>query len=781
MMKGIRRNQKGTVLLTVLCFTTMCMVIAAIALRISNRANAQSTENVMKSQAQITAEHYLEKYLSTFPTVTGSDGEVRYNYDSLRTIAGANEENPATITISVKQASNLSEVNVSNANLATTAAYGGNCTIYVYKTGSGGIVVKSMGDYDGQTGLASAYFYGEAPSASLNKNAIETCGAYGVGDTAEVSGDILLSYVDPNVTIRFKNNNGDYHSNYKLNGNLYNNDEPVRFRDTLQGNAPTITVEGYIYFYQMDIQTTVGKTDANGKHATDSGYDLNHLLNKNGYINCDKKIFLSCIKSGNIFGGDKKPIDFYCRGMVLGKIPQTAYGSYNAAAVAKFKQDIETIFQSTDENAAGPTIYGNIYCYKRAGGTISDDGDFIANTMNSQTIHGDLVVDGNIYIMGAPLTVTGNVYCTGTVTGDIKDSAGKYFNKADGSTPDRAISKTLPSDARSIQPLMNYSPGLYVYGTNENPTIYSPQNYKEQNPYKMYQQNDVKSKFFKDKYLAALENTLATSGVATGYVDDSKDNIVGKEIHIKKSCRLNPVQIGVGIGGANDGAKFIVDVVDQDIWILLPATPGATPAANSANLMRARFMVNNPGDGHHCYFVFYNYDSSAYSLAGFDNEDDYYKSADGKDDAAIYYERQAGDFPAETIFQIAPNTGGKCSIFTSDFAGWDSQNPTNADAETNIVFLVPDDFTLELGDGGFITKMQAVVYGPLATFNPRINTGNKVYGQVKVNYYNTDGASQDPESMRFNDLSKDSILHSFLTQGAAGGGILNLQYYIRHK
>ena len=777
MMKGIRRNQKGTVLLTVLCFTTMCMVIAAIALRISNRANAQSTENVMKSQAQITAEHYLEKYLSTFPTVTGSDGEVRYNYDSLRTIAGANEENPATITISVKQASNLSEVNVSNANLATTAAYGGNCTIYVYKTGSGGIVVKSMGDYDGQTGLASAYFYGEAPSASLNKNAIETCGAYGVGETACVSGDILLSYVDPNVNVKFKNNNGAYECNFKTNGNLSNNPENVRFTDTVQGNAPTITAEGYMFFTQLDIYTSVGKTDAAGKHAGDTGYDKNNLLNKNGYLNCDHKIFLE--QSANNIGRAGKPIDIYCRGAVVGLMPTEAYGGYTATAASKFKQDIETMFglPTHANNSGDQKMNGNFYCYKRAGGTISDDGDFIVNTQNSYTINGDLVVDGNIYVNGADLVVTGNVYCTGTVTGKIKDSSGKQFNTPGG----KAISKTLPSDARSIQPPMNYSPGLYVYGTNENPTIYSPQNYKSQTPYKMYQQNDVKSKYFKDNYLAALEKTLATPGVATGYVDDSKDNIVGKEIHIKKSCRLNPVQIGVGIGGANDGAKFVVDVDAQDIWILLPATPGATPAANSANLMRARFMVKNPKNGHHCYFVFYNYDSSAYSLAGFDNEDDYYKSADGKDDASIYYERQAGDFAEETLFQIAPNTSGKFGIFTNDFAGWDSQNPTNADAETNIVFLVPDDFTLELGAGGFLTKIQAVVYGPLATFNPRINTGNKVYGQVKVNYYNTDGASNIDESMRFNDLSKDSILHSFLTQGASGGGILNLQYYIRHK
>lgn len=771
MMKGIRRNQKGTVLLTVLCFTTMCMVIAAIALRISNQANKESTDNVMKSQAQITAEHYLEQYLSTFPTVTGSDGVARYNYDDLKKVAGANEENPGVITISVTQSNNLSGVNVSNAALTDTAAFGGNCTIYVYKQGSG-IVVKSMGQYSDQTGLASAYFYGETPSASLNKNAIETCGAYGVGDTACVSGDILLSYVDPNVTVKFKNNNGAYSCNFKTNGNLSNNPENVRFRDTLQGNAPTITAEGYCYFTQLDIQTTVGKTDANGKHAGDLGYDKTHLLNKNGYINTDKKMFLPGYKSGNTIGGSAdKPIDIYCRGLVIGKIPDTAYGSYTQAAVAKFKQDIENMFGGTDHDGK-VTINGNVYCYKRAGGTISDDGDFICCLQNSQTINGDLVVDGNIYVYESNLIVTGNVYCTGTVTGTIKDASGNA----------KSVSKSLPSDARSVQPPMNYSPGLYVYGDPEfeNPTIYSPQNYKTQTPYKMYQQNDEKSKHFQDKFLAALDNTLATPGVATGYSDDN--GLAGKQITIKKSCRLNPVQIGVGIGGANDGPLYTVDVQAEDIWILLPATPGASVQTNVANMMRARFRVNNPKNGHHCYFVFYKYDGSQDT----DVDDNgtmknYYSTDDGKDDAAYYYERQTGGFTSPTTFQIAPNTGGKCAIFTSDFAGWDSTTPTNKDAETNVVFLVPDDFRLELGDGGFVTKLHAVVYGPLATFNPRINTGNKVYGQVKVNYYETDGASNMDESAYFCDLSKSSILHSFLTSGAAAAGTLNLQYYIRHK
>ena len=793
MMKGIRRNQKGTVLLTVLCFTTMCMVIAAIALKISNQANKESTDNVMKSQAQITAEHYLEQFLSNFETVTGTDGKPRYNYDDLKKIAGANEENPGVVTISVNQSGKTSGVNVSNADLSETAAYGGNCTIYVYKQGSG-IVVKSMGQYSDQTGLASAYFYGDTPSANLNKNAIETSGDYDVFESATVAGDVLLSYVDPNVTVKFQNNNGTYKSNFKTEGNLAQNSQKVTFGDTVQGNAPTITAEGFMYFYQLIIQTNVGKTDANGKHYGDTGYDPKHLLNKNGYLNTDKKLFITFEQSGTKIGSPEKPIDIYSRGVVIGDIPDFEYGSYDETAVKSFRKTIINTFGNINPShntSAKAEINGNVYCYKNSGSTkpMNDDGDFIVyrtNTGEPQVINGDLVVDGNIYLFGyKTLKVTGNVYCTGTVEGTIIGADGKA----------KTVSKDLPSDARAQKPRMTYAPGLYVYGDPDydDPSIYRPQNYKTQSPYKMFQQNDEKSKFFKDRFLDALDYTLATPGVATGYIDDT--NIANREITINKSCRLNFYQIGTGNAGGNDGAKYTVNVVDKDIWILLPMIPlqeNEHPTIHNdtqnsymgKNYMAARFKVNNPKNGHHCYFVFYYYDS-ALDKDVVENSvtKNYYSTDDGKDKASLYYERQTGGFGAygKLEFAIQPNAGGKNAIFTSSFSDWDTIPPTNPEAETNIVFLIPDDVDFHVGYGSWTAIYQAVFYGPNADLTFHCNqSGNNIYGQIKVDNYHIDGSSND-NAVHFCDLSKSSILHSFLTSGAAAAGTLNLQYYIRHK
>jgi len=89
---------------------------------------------------------------------------------------------------------------------------------------------------------------------------------------------------------------------------------------------------------------------------------------------------------------------------------------------------------------------------------------------------------------------------------------------------------------------------------------------------------------------------------------------------------------------------------------------------------------------------------------------------------------------------------------------------------------------MTLGGLNFASKFHAVFYGPCAELLLHTQIQNQVYGQIKVNNYKTDdNASGETQTNFFCDLSKSSILHSFLTSGAAGAGTLNLQYYIRHK
>lgn len=833
MMKKIRRNEKGTVLLTVICFTTMCMVIAAIALRVSNKSNTQSNENVMRSQAQITAEHYLEQYLSTFPTAMGDDGVERRNYDGLKDIAGSDEDNATRVTISIQQSENItSQLNISDGTLANTSAYGGNCSIYVYKAASGGYVVKAVGNYGGQEGSASAFFHGDTPATNLNKNAIETCGAYKIVNSACVSGDVLLEFSNQKSVTFFENNNGVYNSNFKTQGNLFDKSENLTFGDTLMGNAPTITAEGSMAWNQLVIKTDVGKTDATGKHVGDSGYDITNLRNKNGYVSAKGRIFFYGNR-GNKVGTDGHPIDVYCSSMSIGKLPDGSEAMFDGDASRQYKysqykeQLIGTsdttklgsfVYSESDDNT-GPylypnlndgegsgidSFYGNIYIkartYNAESDTVASDldynGDLTINNKNKVVINGDVYVDGNIYINNlndGGMDINGTLYYTGEIYGDASRLTAK--NKVKGWP-------TTGQVERATQPDMNYAPGLFVQGTCENPTITSPtQTYLSKTPAKMYKDNSEKTKYFATNFAKAIAHGLGDS-----YTEGSTsvpvcpeyatygENVVNKRMTIQRSCYLTEQQVYGGTGpgtNGNDGALFTVKIDGADIWILLPAKNGAgktveriphlswtdnstSPPTNyywyedkvtikDVITQRARFYVETAaGDKHHCYFAFYN--------------------CDNMDEADMFYT----DLGCSSWYTLAANASGTPAVFTNGFGEYDGTSAKNvpgyADDDTNIVYLIPDGFTVEVGDGGFTGQYQATFYGPLADVYVRTNTsGNKVFGQIKANKYYSDGTSGLAQAAAFADLREDSILHTYLTSASAETGSLTFQYYIKHK
>ena len=779
MKKKIRKNLQGTVLLTVICFTTMCMIIAAIALHVSNSADKQSNDNVMRTQAQITAEHYLEQYLSTFP-VDSKTGKT--NYDMIKKLAGPTEEAAGKVTITLKQGA-TSSVNVSKELYATedqetletlksTAAFGGNCTIYIYKANANGYVVKAVADYDGQAGVSSAYFYGITPTTDLNKNAIETCGTYNVSETANVSGDILIEEVNPgSAVLKFKNNNGIYYSNIKSNGNITESTENVVIADTLQGYAPTLTAEGHIFLKQTVMYTDIGKTDINGKNAKKKngatlvavdGYDPDHLLNKNGYINSDKKVFFSAQTGGTSIGKSGYPIDIYCRGMVIGTIPKTAYGSVSAGKAAEFADQIYGLFGALNPggNSVAPTLYGNVYCYKKqSGSTIDTDGNLIINVKSggNATIHGDLVVDGNIYILDKELVVTGKVYCSGTVSGTIKNASG---------AAQKIITK-LPTDDRSIQPSMDYAPGLYKPGQNDSPTISKPSTYPSVTSI-FTDPDEEKTKGFRKNFETALKYTLDseyTSGSTKKKVcpEYTSDGNLQNGIHkIYKSCRLTETQV-------KTKASFSIEVQDTDIWILLPMTDSSSAIAQECS-----FRVNNPSNKHHCYFVFYKWSTGTN-----------YASDAGKKVASTFYTGLNADgtkYTGSPRYALeVDRQNNQTAVCTYDFAStFDTQTFNNIDAVTNIIYLMPDNSTISIGR--FPSNYHAVFYGPKSTLINDVNKGDRVIGQIKVANYDTmGGASNKTQASRFAELEEGSLLHAFLTDASSKTGSLNFQYYIKHK
>ena len=794
----------------------MCMVIAAIALNVSNISTVDSTNNVKRAQAQITAEHYLEQYLSTFPTDPKTG---RTNYDDLKKLAVGDEEKASVISISVDASDGSigKGANISSGTLDQTAAFGGNCNIYVYKLDANGIVVKSVASYDDQQGMASAYFYGEVPNVDLNKNAVETCGTYTTTEyAAAVAGDVLLELADPTSVTSFHNSNGSYYSNFYTNANLLlAKNTPVYFGDTLAipgvrlSNAPTITAVGNIFLDQLNMSTTVGKTDGNGNTTTYTGtsgttYNRKDLFNKNGYINSDAKVFLT--RGGNKIGDSTNPIDIYCRGMVIGVIPdcyksdpgfKTKYDSWKSDITNKFSG-------GTFEKGDVSSIYGNIYSYKAKADDPYTDGTVIINSNNTTTIHGDLCVDGDLVIY-SNLSCDGGIYVTGTVyTIGSGTNWTCYYPKSDGSggvekkqkSAGDSIESTIPQNKRSNKPSMKYAPGLFNWEDKEkrNPEIVLPSTYKEKSPNNMFADNNEDSKFFKDRFNEALKVTLADkipSGstmvpVCPEYNASQGDKSLVRMkdysyVTINASCRLTPQQVGdtsfaSDINGTNDcGIKYYVNVQDKDIWILLPVVNGAT-----SNTIWANFRVRNANNGHHCYFVFYNYENGKPA--------DYYTNPTTMTTAATNAGKFYTSTTNNTVYFPAPQKGEvvkdgikfASTTFSSSFAA----GLEDKDGDCNMVMLVPDGFKTDFGHSGggaeYSNPFQMIVYGPNADFVYNSKAGNvKFYGQVKVNSYKVTGNADTP--FRYNELSKDSILHKYLTKANKDVGNVYFQYYIRHK
>lgn len=827
MRKWFSKNEKGSVLLTVICFTTMCLILAAAALHAANASNAKSTENVMKAQAQVTAERYLQQYLSTFPTVTGADGQPRTNYDLLKSLAGASKDSPRVVTISLQpQIGSLSSVGITSGTLEQTALYGGNAHIEIYKEGSKGFVVRCDANYNGQTGVASAYFYGETPSVDLNKNAIETCGSYEVYRGATVMGDILIENNEVTDVNFFKNSTGGYYSNFYTNTNLTHDTEDVVFADTVQNNAPTITVGGYLFAYQLQIGTDVGKTDANGKKAADTGYDLTHLLNKNGYINCFQKVIFSLQEGANKIGySAAKPIDVYSKGIVIGKIPSTAYGSRSATAVADFRKNVVDTFKgcgvsklANDNNynstGEGLKFYGNVYC-RKASDEMSANGDFYYyNTNGKKTIiYGDLVVEGELVLEGwCELQVMGKVY--------VKDGWGSVYVGSNCKLTDKdgnnitaatinANKNAMPSDDRSITPDRAYAPGLYIYGVKDNPSICMPSSYRTKSPNQMYAKNDNSSKFFKDNFNIAISRGLGDTGVSPDYINQDHDKSLmvaeassNNSITIKKSCMLtvaqacaaNNITTGGGTlsngktygGGTGDrGINYTVDVQNEDIWIALPVT---------SQEIKARFFVNNPGTKHHCYFVFYEPSAvTTYGATYGTTPEEIAKRGKVKTvnqiNAAKYYTVDVTATPSpyttapKIIWSPLSGQNPRGGIWSTGYLDDFNDRTINDRHNTaNSVVLIPDGFYFDLGGGSTESYWNTVFYGPRASFEGHVNKGNfTLTGQVKVGTYITDEQSGNPHSVNFGDLEESSILHSFLTQGNMDAGSINFQYFIKAK
>lgn len=805
MKKNSKKNQKGSVLFTVICFATVLLMLSTTALSLASYSAKVSNTNVRESQAAVLAEDYLDEYLRTFGT----------NYKDLKDMVGsATEAAPVKFTVSLKDSSN-NDVKVLPSSSDTAV-------IYAYKSGTS-IIVKSEVTYAGETESCKAVFNSTSVSQYKSVAALETTDEYDIGElNTPISGDMIIESYDPASVVKF--HNGNYNSPFKSNifaqCNLMigSGSTPENFEDTTTGYAPTISALGNIGWVNGKMKTQVGKNDITGKDSKDYGYDTSNLDNKNGYINTDKKFIVLTSAAAPNIGEASKPIDIYCKGFIAGELPSSLNNEDVASGkvdMSASKTDIENTFGSTGGNKSITTT-GNIYCYK---GTSQDgksqDGTFVLNIDQTYTINGDLVVDGDIYLVGISKIKANNIYCTG----NIYDASGNSYwkngttnaayssnNSIEVATSGVIARGSAPASNRATAPTMDYAPGLY---DKNNPTadcklVLPSKSIKIATTNNMFvdglstasdKDKAEKAKFIQDKYNEALNHLITdeydvtnmTTKTKAGPVayfadkpttqvkfDDGKTDLTSdqrkKGIIIQRSCRLTEDEVGDYTDGSSIKITVDLDKAESDVVLLLPLVekrneewwPDHKVYYTLGCTFNGQIRVSRSDNcKYFCYIMFYDpsdLDNNFYNKAT--SDPDYATLLASNQNITINFSQRDSHIPlCDTNFASMDATKINTSF---------DPNSTNV----NNMILLPDGAKLETGDGG--TTLETVIYGPVSNIK-MLGNNNKFYGQVKVKSF-TKASNGDYYNI-VRTLPDDESVLDYINSALPSNGETKLAYY----
>ncbi|MBR1393840.1 MAG: hypothetical protein IJ561_08420 [Ruminococcus sp.] len=803
-MKKIKANQQGAVLVTVLCVTLVCMIVAATALKLASYTNQESTLNVQRTQAQVMSENYLNYYLETFKEQDPVTKKVVYNFDSLNDLAkAATAETPKVVTVSLRDKANVA--------VDTTTAYGGVCKIYIYKSGSG-VIVKSEVTYGNAKESTKAYFDGKTKQPFQSNNTIETTGGYTPTESAYVNGDIMietLKELDADGNEKESNDYTTFHNNkggHYYSGNVYTTANlligvgttNITFGDSIQQKnvykamAPTITAEGNIILNGIYINTSVGKIDYNGKRiSAGTDYGKNGLSNKDGYINAFGTI-LNTQNGACDIGSDKHEIDVYCSNAIFGSVTQaetnsnlySIYSGLTGSNKYPGGEGSNTVSVWPQTNAK-LNMYGNFYVYKGTGS--ARKGDFADNSNGGgSVIHGDLYVEGNVYILGVDLKVDGKVCINGDVYKNgvkkVPDDSDYPIKKTDGTKATiGTFSKPTDIDARGYQPTKEYAPGLYQYDVSNskhiNGTMSYPSTYLNYTPNDMYKDNSNDAKKIADKYIAALKNPLKGNAWDTNDKNKIYDGNDPKAITYDNSCRLTASELN------NSDFKLTIEVAANDVVVAVPAN--VIMNCQIRVVRRDDLLAAGQTLGY-CYVMLYDPSKILDSSGNLDNAKlktyTEFKTGTSSDDLTYYLRDESKNTSVKLL--IEDNARKYIHIANKDIFDFDisAENApeTIGSKTTNIMLLLPDGSTLKY-NSNCGCGLNCIVYGPKATFDRSgySGDGNRFFGQVKVRKYNLPGdfSKYTTENVYPAD---DSIL-TFINAKNASDGSLKFLYYLKNE
>ena len=631
-MKGkLKKNQRGSVLLAVVCMSMMCMVLATIALSVVNYTTKASSRNVQRTQAKITAEAALSEFIQYY---NSNDA-----YADLKNLASAGDGTEITVDM------------IGDSNFKDTY---GDVKLYVKKNGASGFKVTAECTYSTQTQTVSVVFDSIKQNPNIPSNVLEASeGADFTGGVASpMDGDICLEKKTTGETrnsITLGSNDAVFASHILSEYNLYFN-SGTKYQDVLNKSgslnyapniggtdgkyfqqAPTITTTGYMSFdNNVTISTSVGKTDINGNNSDDANYDAANLSNKDGYIRADQKIYFGMPNATHI-GTSDRPIDVYTHGIYVGPIPQNINGNVNP--------DYDTIHNGFNEGVKAEsstgTINGNVYCYTGTNPTYQSGDLFVMNGAQSFIVNGDLYVEGNIYIKtgsdgGSKLKANTihcqrNIYfvddnCNIVATAGIDGGAIKFSENNSGradstlaSQLSGSLSVTFDKQKRGAYPKDGYDPSTGVDNVSRKSlkTTYGDSSANSIFAESLGSDPDLvpASKHIAEKYAAALTRTIDTKKFtkSNGTIADlavpkkgssNEDTVV----EINGSLRLRSSDFNTGGSNLGELKRYCVNLTDEDIIIAVPFDKGTISPLIRVNATGAQ-------DGCFVYIMYYEEDS----------------------------------------------------------------------------------------------------------------------------------------------------------------------------
>lgn len=531
----IRRNEKGAVLLTVLCVMLIMIILVGASISFVNTTSKKTYRTFQAEQAYMTASTCLETFVNKIEYDTNLSTNQALQKEAIDNLVALSEDNSGKgyeYDVLINDEADIERM--------------GSCTIRVSKFNDSTIVITSTAKFGSEEEQVAAYVQtNTVPKKASFSNAIEICedgtdhfdNLNVLGDMATITGTKVTSGSEA-ITYTLANN-------LKVNGSviIYGNVKTNAQSNFLLRPGLSDSAEGgkAMIWGDFTIQnpfsctTIVEKADTN---------DDNYILVK-GTMSCTANPYIGNINDGGLEADDGSSND-----------------RTNRNAVDVFCENFKFV--------NGYRQLGSLIVSGKASSTLTVDGH--------GEIYGDLIVDGKIDVKSGEIKVHGNVYCSGDIPDGIQvygyhgTGAAKVANKK---FPNADVPKTgrykVPEMAATYNEYQYYPEDLIA---NPNSTVGVLKN-----KYNALHQADAPSvKSLYDTYNASFSTVttakstveqITQDGRKIYQVTDKTDGKVSKyAVYINKSCTLQD-DLNSQLYSVAKEHKILVHVTTDDIVILL--------------------------------------------------------------------------------------------------------------------------------------------------------------------------------------------------------------------